>query len=192
MGIQFIVEAIKFFENIKPSVEGLAATGPVLAASAKAGVYVIKKGAKLVSYLITDQKDAERLPTVKKADVVILVDINRRMLADVSRYLEEKKLDADVVIISNDPAYSDNIQFLKVSDSEDWVEIVKEFTSAMNGIKRTVGGAKMHIFLSTPLPLAFALGSVWGTVDETATVYHWEKGTYYPVMPISRELRIGK
>lgn len=191
MNTQFIVEAIKFFENIKPGVEGLAATSSVLTAGAKAGVYVIKKGTKLVSYLITDQKDASELPTVKKSDVVILVDINRRMLADVSRYLEGQKLDADVVIISNDPAYSDNIQFLEAADAQDWVEIVQEFSGAMNGIKRTVGGAKMHIFLSTPLPLAFALGSVWGTVDE-ATVYHWEKGNYHPVMPISRELRIGK
>ena len=71
MDIQFIIEAIKFFENIKPGVEGLAATGPVLAASAKAGIYVIKKGAKLFSYLITDQKNASELPTVKKSDVVI-------------------------------------------------------------------------------------------------------------------------
>ena len=191
MDIQFIVEAIKFFENIKPGVEGLAATGSALTAGAKAGVYVIKKGVKLISYLITDQKDAKELPTVKKPNVVILVDINRRMLADVSRYLEAQKLDADVIIISNDPAYSGNIQFLEATDAEDWVEIVQEFSGAMNGIKRTVGGAKMHIFLSTPLPLAFALGSVWGTVDE-ATVYHWEKGSYHPVMPISRELRIGK
>ncbi len=191
MDIQFIVEAIKFFENIKPGVDGLAATGPVLAASAKAGVYVIKKGAKLFSYLITDQKNASELPTVKKSDVVILIDINRRMLADVSRFIEEEKLDADVVIITNDPAYSSNIQFLKASKSDDWVDIVREFSSAMNGIKHTVGGAKMHIFLSTPLPLAFAIGSVWGTVDE-ATVYHWEAGSYHPTMPISRQLRIGK
>lgn len=191
MDIQFIIEAIRFFENIKPSVEGLAATGPVLAAGAKAGIYVIKKGAKLISYLITDQKNAPELPTVKKSDVAILVDINRRMLADVSRYLEEQKLDADVIIITNDPAYSANIQFLEPSRSEDWEDLVREFSSAMNGIKRTVGGAKMHIFLSTPLPLAFALGAVWGTVDE-ATIYHWEKGTYFPAMPVSRKLRIGK
>ena len=191
MDIQFIIEAIKFFENIKPAAEGLAATGPVLAAGAKAGIYVIKRGAKLISYLITDQKDAPELPTVKKSDVVILVDINRRMLADVSRYIEEIKLDADVVVITNDPAYSSNIQFLDPSKPQDWEDLVREFSSAMNGIKRTVGGAKMHIFLSTPLPLAFALGSVWGTVDE-ATIYHWEKGTYFPSMPISRQLRIGK
>lgn len=191
MNTQFIVEAIKFFENIKPGVEGVAATGSALHAGAKAGVYVIKKGAKLVSYLITDQKDAKELPTVKKSDVVILVDINRRMLADVSRYMEAENLDADVIIISNDPAYSDNIQFLETADAENWVEIVQEFSGAMNGIKRTVGGAKMHIFLSAPLALAFAIGSVWGTVDE-ATVYHWEKGSYHPVMPISRKLRISK
>lgn len=191
MNTQFIVEAIKFFENIKPGVEGAVATGTALHAGAKAGVYIIKKGAKLVSYLITDQKDAKELPAIKKPDVVILVDINRRMLADVSRYLEEKKLDADVIIISNDPLYSDKIQFIEATDTDDWVEIVQEFSAAINGIKRTVGGAKMHIFLSTPLPLAFALGSVWGTVDES-TVYHWEKGSYYPVMPISRNLRTGK
>jgi hypothetical protein len=65
---------------------------------------------------------------------------------------------------------------------------VQEFTATMNAIKHQLGGARVHIFLSTPLPLAFGLGSVWGTVDE-ATVYHWEKQTYYPAMKISRALR---
>lgn len=191
MDVQFIVEALKFFESIKPGVEGMVATGSLAVNGAKAGVYLIKKGAKLVSYLITDQKGAPRLPVVKKPDVALLVDINRRMLADVSNYLADCNLDADVVIVTNDPAYSSDIRFLDAQKPQDWEDLVREFSGTMNGIKRTVGGARMHIFLSTPLSLTFALGAVWGTVDE-AIVYHWERGTYHPVMHISRQLRMGK
>jgi hypothetical protein len=46
----------------------------------------------------------------------------------------------------------------------------------------------MRFFISAPMPIAFGIGSVWGTVDE-ATVYHWEKQTYYPVLHVTRELR---
>ena len=66
--------------------------------------------------------------------------------------------------------------------------MAREFSTAMKAIKHAVGSARVHIFLSTPLALDFAFGSVWVTVDE-ATVYHWEKNTYYPAMKISRGLR---
>ena len=58
----------------------------------------------------------------------------------------------------------------------------------MNKIKRSAGGKRVHIFLAAPLPLVFAMGAVWGTVDE-ASVYHWEQNTYHKVVNISRKLR---
>lgn len=191
MDIQSIAEALKFFEKIKPAVEGMVATTVLLKNSAKAGVYIITQGAKLVSYLITDQKNAPDLPAIQKPDVVILVDINRRMLADISRYLQKRSLDADVIIVTNDPAYSDNIRFLDAENPQDWEDLVREFAAEMNKIKRMVGAARVHIFLSTPLALTFAMGAVWGTVDE-ATIYHWEANTYHPVIHISRRLRQQK
>lgn len=116
------------------------------------------------------------------------------MLQDVARYLDEQNLDADMLVVTNDPAYSDKVKFLDPNQPEEWTELVQEFTATMNAIKHQLGGAQVHIFLSTPLPLAFGLGAVWGTVD-LATVYHYQeikkenRSTYYPAMKISRELR---
>lgn len=68
--------------------------------------------------------------------------------------------------------------------------MVQDFYRGMSRVKREVGAARVHIVLGTPLPLAYGMGTVWGTVDE-ATIYHWENNTYHPVMPISRILRTG-
>ncbi len=63
------------------------------------------------------------------------------------------------------------------------------FEHGSEAIKFAVGSAKLHVFLSIPLPAAFGLGSVRGTVDESATIYHWQDNTYHPVLPITRALR---
>ena len=128
-------------------------------------------------------------PITTKAEVAILVDINRRMLIDVGRYLQQQGIDADLIIVTNDPTYGDKVKFLDVTQPQEWEEIAREFNSAMGKIKRAVGGARVHLFLATPLPLALALGALMGTVDENTTVYHWENGTYWPVMTLSRKLR---
>lgn len=202
MDVGFVVEALKFFQNAKVPLEGLAVAGTTLVSGAKATVYVVQKGAKLVSYLITRSKKGqakakaatktasgeEGLPTAQRQDVALLVDINRRMLVDVSRYLEKQGIDADFIIVTNDPDYSDKIKFVDPATPQEWETLIREFAAAMNSIKRAAGGARLHIFLSAPLSLTFGLGSVWGTVDE-ATIYHWENNTYYPTMHISRSLR---
>jgi hypothetical protein len=201
-----VVEAIKFFENVKPGVEGIIASGGALLSAGKASIYVIQKGAKLISYLITRPNNKEKASTDKdkkstrkskqkssepefsKDNVVILVDINRRMVVDVTKYLDMHKIDADLVIITNDSTYGSAIKPLDVNKPEEWESIVRDFMGATDKIKRMAGGRNIHIFLSTTLTLAFALGSVWGTIDE-ATIYHWEGMTYFPVMKISRSLR---
>ena len=194
-----------FFEQIEPGIAAAAKVGSALGTVGTAGIKVIQKGRQFVTYWIERKKPkpepAPKPPVsgevetvtdttkiVSKRDVAILIDINRRILVDVARYLDEQQIDADLLIVTNDPAYSDQIKFLPVQQPDEWEEMVQEFSGAMNAIKRAVGKANLHIFLSTPLPLAFGIGSVWGTVDE-ATVYHWEEGTYHPVMPISRALR---
>ena len=45
--MDYIIEALRFFENIKPALEGVVATGTVLASSTKFTIYVVKKGAKI-------------------------------------------------------------------------------------------------------------------------------------------------
>lgn len=202
--VQLVMEALKAFEAIKPGVEGMVATGTALSATAKGSVYVVQKGAKFISYLIksgkgrsTTKKLARGKKTAKtsrdelritKNDVAIVVDISRRALVDVAGYLQKRKIDADIVMVTNDPAYGEQVIFLNPESEKEWNEIVLEFKSLMNKIKRTAGGKRAHIFLAAPLPLVFAMGAVWGTVDD-ASVYHWEKNTYHKVVNISRKLR---
>lgn len=205
MDMGFVIEALKFFQNVKEPLEGMAVAGTTLVSGAKATVYVVQKGAKLISYLITRVKKdgkatkstarmnlkepvTEDRPTARSQDVAVLVDINRRMLVDVSTYLEKQGIDADYIIVTNDPDYGDKIKFIDPATPAEWEALIREFAAAMNSIKRAAGGARLHIFLSTPLALTFGLGSVWGTVDE-ATIYHWEHNTYYPAVHISRGLR---
>jgi len=195
-----VIETLKFFANVKDSVEGMAVTGSTALAAAKMSGYLIQKGAKSLSVLITSakKKPAARRKTkepeplaLSKNDVAIVLDINNRIVANVESFLKSKKMDADMIVITNDPSYSDEIAQLDIERPEDWAELAREFKMHTQKIKRFVGDAKVHIFLAVPVPLAFGLGAVWGTVDD-ATVYHWQNKTYHPVMEIGRGLRFKK
>lgn len=188
--------ALELIKQIAPGMAITADALTLLGVAKNVAVKTVKKGHQLVTYLITHQQDEatsaapEKKLALTKRDVAILVDINRRMLVDVAAFLEQQKIDAELLLVTNDPAYSSQVKFINPENPADWEELVREFNAAMNEIKHALGGVRMHLFLSTPLPLAFGLGSVWGTVDE-ATVYHWEKQNYYPVMKISRDLKQG-
>ncbi len=205
--LQLAQEASVIFQQLEPGLTAAVKTGTAVGTLGSTSIKVVQKGKTLVTYWISrlvkkdahTEKDEAVLPAnvekitdmaaiATKEDVAILIDINRRMLVDVARYLDEKQIDADLIIVTNDPTYSNKVQFLDPANSKQWTEVVKEFSVAMNAVQRAVGGVRLHIFLSAPLALAFGAGSVWGTVNE-ATVYHWEKGSYYPSMYVSRELR---
>ena len=193
-----LLAGLKAFENIKPGVEGLVLTGTALAATGKVSVHLVQKGAKSIALLIshasqkkTQVETNENIATAlgSKKDIAIILDINNRIVANVETFLKASKIDANVVVITNDPAYSDEIKRLDVKKPEEWNAIVREFKTASMKIKRLVSSnARIHIFMAVPLPMAFGLGAVWGTVND-ATVYHWENNTYYPVMKIDRKLR---
>jgi hypothetical protein len=128
-------------------------------------------------------------PIATKGDVAILVDINQRMLVDVGRYLQQQGIDADLIIVTNDLTYSDEVRFLDPSQPAEWEDIAYEFHRALRKIKRAVGATRLHIFLATPLSLAFVLGALVGTVDENVVVYQWEKRQYWPVVTLTRDLK---
>jgi len=190
--LQLAKDGLEAIQQIQPGIESTAKVATALTTIGSTGVKVLQQGKKLYTYLIGKFKDdeaQERQTTIEpKEDVAILVDINRRLLQDVARYLDAQEIDANLIIVTNDPTYSSQIRFLDVEDPDEWESLVRDFNQAINIIKQAVGGARLHFFLSTPLPIAFGLGSVWGTVDK-ATVYHWESGTYHPVMKVSRQLR---
>lgn len=79
---------------------------------------------------------------------------------------------------------------LNYKNQKEWEAILKDFASHMTKIQRAVGSARVHIFQSTPLALSFGLGCVWGTVHP-GTIYHYEGGTYYPVLHVTRDWKTG-
>lgn len=123
------------------------------------------------------------LEIVAKLNIAVVVEIIRPSLLDVARYLDDQEVDANFLLLRN--ARPDNK--LLPTDAG-WGGYVTAFAKTMDNIKHTFSGAQLHFFLAAPVALAFGLGCIWGTVDE-ATVYHYEKGTYAPVISVARTLR---
>lgn len=119
---------------------------------------------------------------ISTLDIAVVVDIARPTVRDVARYLDEKEVTANIILLEHTQAG----QFL--SATSPWDEFVRGFAQIMNAVKHMFSGARPHFFLSAPGALLFGLGAIWGTVDE-AHIYHYEKGTYYPVIHLSRSLR---
>lgn len=194
MDMSFIIEAIKFFENIKPALEGLTATGTVIASTASVTISVIKNGAKMFSYLIkrpekktTGQKTHSGNLDISSDDIAIVVDIAQPILENVGAYLQAHKIEADVVLVTNREKYSDKPLFLKLDEAE-WEQVVRDFVDIMYEVRRSSAGRKIHIFSSAPVPISFAIGAMWGTV-QNATLYHWQDDNYHPVVHVRRDIR---
>lgn len=120
---------------------------------------------------------------VSHLDVAVIIDVARPTFLDVARYLDDQERAVNFVLLKHPQPNA------LLSAENNWDNLVRAFAQAMNNTKHTFSGARLHFFLSAPGALIFGLGCIWGTVDE-ATVYHYEKGTYYPVITVSRELRM--
>ncbi len=199
--VQVAKDGLLVIEQLQPQIAAAAQVAGELTVIGTAGVKVLQQGKKLCTYLVGKLKKKPKQPENQEilqietpdeielaGDVAVLVDINRRLYHDVVRYLDEQGIDANIVLITNSSPYTDRVEFLPVDAPDEWEKVVQEFNTSISRIKHEVGGAHLHFFFSAPLALTFALGCVWGTVDE-ATAYHWQDGTYYPEMRISRKLR---
>ncbi|WKZ40462.1 MAG: SAVED domain-containing protein [Anaerolineales bacterium] len=204
MDIQLYAKAFfEVVEQINPKLKSVIDAGTSLYTIGSAGVKVLQQGKQLITYAVGKSK---KTPTPKsdkpkrkkaapeilfqKGDVAIVVEISRPAVRDVVNYLESRKIDANLVVITTIKSRGPKpVKGLSESRPAQWTELVREFSLAIDRVKREVGSAKIHIFLSTPLALAFGLGAVWGTVDQ-AQVYHWKSGGgYSPLMKINRKLR---
>lgn len=117
-----------------------------------------------------------------KLNIAVVIDIARPILRNVAAYLDDKNLAVNFVVFQ----HQQSGQFFNVTD--DWSQLAVTFGDVMDRVKREFNGAKIHFFMSGPVGLLFAMGCIWGTVDE-ALVYHYENDTYHPVLPITRALR---
>ncbi len=206
MDIQIFAKT--FFEAaelINPQLKTVIDLGTSIYAIGSAGVKVLQQGKQLVTYAVGKTKRSPVSPKVKaktrrkkpahdillkKEDVAIVVEISRPSVQDVVNYLGTRKIDANLVVITTVKSHGPKpVKGLSENRPAEWTKLVQEFSEAIDKIKHEVGSARIHIFISAPLALAFGLGSVWGTVDQ-AQVYHWKNsGGYAPLMKITRKLR---
>jgi hypothetical protein len=204
MDIQLYAKAFfEVVEQVNPKLKTVIDAGTSLYTIGAAGVKVLQKGKQLITYAVgktrqtpapNSEKPKRKKPApeilFQKGEVAVVVEISRPAVRDVVNYLEGRKIDANLVVITTvKPRGSKPVKGLSERRPAQWAELVQEFSLAIDRVKREVGSANIHIFLSTPLALAFGLGAVWGTVDQ-AQVYHWKsKGGYAPLMKITRKLR---
>jgi hypothetical protein len=134
-------------------------------------------------------KPIEGNEIIKKKQVAIIIEVSRPSVQDVAFYLQENKIDANLVVISKIGGPSNT--GLNERKPKEWFELVQEFSQAIDAVKREIGATKTHIFISAPIALTFGLGAVWGTVDK-AFVYHWDGKQYRRMMEVKRELRFAK
>lgn len=122
------------------------------------------------------------VPIVSQLNIAVVVDIARPTARDVARYFDERETVVNFLLLHQTQPGA----FLDPDTV--WDPLVKTFAQTMTATKHHLSGTQLHFFLSAPGALLFGLGCIWGTVDE-AIVYHYEKGTYFPVIHVSRELR---
>jgi hypothetical protein len=127
-------------------------------------------------------KQSDGVDIVARLNVAVVVDIARPTIKDVARYLDEMEISVNFVLLQ----HSQPNNLLRADHK--WHDFIKAFSQTMAIIKHSLNGARIHFFLSAPGALIFGMGCSWGTVDE-ATVYHYEKGTYYPVIDVTRQLK---
>ena len=117
-----------------------------------------------------------------RLNLAVVIDVARPILRNVAAYLDDRGLAVNFVLFQHQQPG----QFFNISD--DWSQLAVTFGAVMDRVKREFNGAQIHFFMAGPVGLLFAMGCIWGTVDQ-AIVYHYEQNTYHPVVPITRALR---
>ena len=127
-----------------------------------------------------------------KDEVAIVVDFNEiSVKAVVEKYLEARKIDSTVLICSN-PAGDGRLDL----DNEDqWRDAVKGFYQVLKKLQETAP-EKIHIFISAPVALAFAIGYVSRPLQPY--VYQFDNANrstaasrkYAQIMRVTDELRV--
>ncbi len=136
----------------------------------------------------TDWKiDDDDVEIVPKSEIAVVIDVAQPAVQKVANYLDDQGINANFLVFNNE-----DDGFFKVDD--DWEQLTITFNDVMDKIKRKFPETRIHFFMAGPGALFFAMGCVWGTVDN-ATIYHYDRGddsrpnTYYPVVKTTRKLR---
>ena len=105
-------------------------------------------------------------------DVAVLLEISRPIEMD---FRLQMKRPAEYIISS--------IGELNPSQFPTVAEATNRFISVINAVHK---GPTIHLFLSTPIPLAFQIGQFVGLSHYDVTLYHFQKGKYISIPPIKR------
>lgn len=144
-------------------------------------INVVQKQRPRVNWEV-DRVGVSETAVQPKLNTAVVIDIARPALRNVATYLDDQNLDMNFIVFR----HAEPGQFFSTND--DWQSLAITFGDVMAKVKRKFDGAKTHFFVAGPGGLLFAMGCIWGTVDD-AIVYHYENNTYHPVLPITRELR---
>ena len=189
---------LEFTQTYQPVLNASITFGTSVYAIGSSLVKVLQQGKHLTTFAVGKKKAGIKKSAhtksettgqiASKKNVAIVVEVSRPAVQDAASFLQKKKLDANLVVVTKIKEQGQPVEGLDENDPQVWFETVQEFSTAIDAIKREMGAVNMHIFLATPVALAYGLGAVWGTVDQ-ATVYHWNGKEYKPVLEIKRELR---
>jgi len=192
-----------FMQNYQPVLDSTIKFGTSAYTIGSSLVKVLQNGKHLATVAVGKKNAAKRSKAkeraatqhkkapdqiVRKKNAAVVVEISRPAVQDAASFLEKKKIDANLVVITAAKDGSQSLDGLDENKPKMWFEVVQEFNDAITVVKKEMGAVHMHIFLATPVALAFGLGAVWGTVDE-ATIYHWNGKEYKQVLEIKREIR---
>ncbi len=125
-----------------------------------------------------------KINDVEKDDVAVVVDISRPIRADVERFLQTKGIGADIAVISMISGQRD-----LEGSKEEWEGIVAEFFPGLSAILDKIRAKRIHIFLSAPANLAFAMGCLLGTHYDVH-LYQWIPNlrSYQEIITVRRGL----
>jgi len=132
----------------------------------------------------TDWGMSDDVDIVPKSETAVVIDVARPAVQKVAAYLDAQGTKANFLVFNNKEG-----GFFKIND--DWEQLTITFSDVMDKVKRKFPETRIHFFMAGPGALLFAMGCIWGTVDN-AVVYHYDNGgtnTYYPMLETTRKLR---
>ncbi len=122
---------------------------------------------------------------VEKNQVAVIVNISRDIQPYVMDFLRGEGIDAEVVVIATPQELKD--------DKEEWEDFVTELFQQLSTTIQQIGARPIHLFISAPASLAFAVGCMLGT-HYRLHLYQWfpTVGSYEKIIEVRRELLFPK
>ena len=127
-----------------------------------------------------DIPDSQSARLKTKTDLAVVVSINNMALQLAADFLKDNQIDCNYLLLTTTPDYS---KPKWLPEDEKWDSAAQDFYQTMQEAPK----ARRHFFIAAPMPYAFAIGCVWGLVNDGDELYHWDGKQYVHVMTTSRQ-----